>query len=176
MNVSAYPIWALTDDLASGSQDFFEKHSATIMLLGITVMGLIALLVLVPRLLKARQAKLEMLHVERLKCLEMGQTLPHPDERSIAAGRTASLVPMVVICAASAVTCFLAAYRPENLFAVGLTTWCVSGAVSLAAITGGVALMGRLAHLHAGVEEELEEDLPEDQGGDEGPRETRLMR
>jgi hypothetical protein len=152
------------DAATDNSPEFFEKHVASIMLLVFVVMGLITLLILVPRLLRARQQRLEMQHIERLKCLDLGQMPPHPDERSIAAGRTASLVPMVVICSASGVTCFLAAYRPDQLFAIGVATWCVSGAVSLAAITGGVALMGRLAHLHAGIEEELD-DEPEE--GDE---------
>jgi hypothetical protein len=64
------------------------------------------------------------------------------------------------------VTCFLAAYKYDNLFSVSLAVWSVAGVVSLAAITGGVALMGRIAQLHAGVpdEEEQEEDegMPED--------------
>ena len=64
------------------------------------------------------------------------------------------LVPMVVVCAAGTVTCFLVAYRSENLFAVALAVWSVAGVVSLAAITGGVALLGRLAQLHSGEEEE----------------------
>ncbi|MGE3807834.1 MAG: hypothetical protein AB7K24_24485, partial [Gemmataceae bacterium] len=70
------------------------------------------------------------------------------------AGRTATLVPMVVMCAAATVTCFLVAFHSEHAFAVGLATWCVSGVVSLAAITGGVALMGRLAGLQAGDEDD----------------------
>src|SRR5262249_16841878 len=122
----------------------------------VTGMGFLTLLLLVPRLLKARQQKLELQHAERMKALERGHLPPHADDRSIAAGRTASLVPMVVICAPGPVTCFLASYRPDNLFAFGLAAWSVSGAVSLAAITGGVALMGRLAQLNSGVEEEEE--------------------
>jgi hypothetical protein len=168
--MNALSLFLLADaatEANGGSPEFLEKYSATIMLLVMVVMGLSTLLVLVPRLLRARQQRLELQHIERLKCLELGQMPPHPDERSIAAGRTASLVPMVVMCAASAVTCFLAAYRPDQLFAVGVATWCVSGAVSLAAITGGVALMGRLAHLHAGIEEETDEG-PEEEGQDNG--------
>jgi hypothetical protein len=69
-----------------------------------------------------------------------------------------------VVCAAGTVTCFLAAYKSDNLFAVALAVWSVAGVVSLAAITGGVALLGRLAQLHAGVLEDVEEedDVPED--------------
>jgi hypothetical protein len=66
---------------------------------------------------------------------------------------------MVVICTAGTVTCFLVAYKSENMFAVALTSWTVSGVVSLAAITGGVALMGRLAQLHE--EEPDEEKVPD---------------
>jgi hypothetical protein len=69
---------------------------------------------------------------------------------------------MVVVCAAGAVTCFLAAYRPEYLFSVALAVWSVAGVVSLAAIMGGVALMGRLAQLQAGLEDEADDD-PEGQ-------------
>ena len=64
------------------------------------------------------------------------------------------LVPMVVIISAGTVTCFLAAYRSDNLFTVAITAWSVAGVVSLAAITGGVALMGRLAQLHSGLRDE----------------------
>jgi hypothetical protein len=64
------------------------------------------------------------------------------------------LVPMVVIISAATVTCFLVAYKSDNLFAVTLAVWCVAGVVSLAAITGGVALIGRLAQLTSGEEEE----------------------
>ena len=34
-----------------------------------------------------------------------------------------------------------------------MAVWCVAGIVSLAAITGGVALIGRLAQLQTGDEE-----------------------
>ena len=57
---------------------------------------------------------------------------------------------MVVICAASVVTCFLSAYKPDALVTVTITVWTVAGVVSLAAITGGVALLGRLAQLRSG--------------------------
>ena len=57
------------------------------------------------------------------------------------------MVPMISVCAAATVTCFLVAYKSEYLFSVSLAVWVVAGVVSLAAITGGVALVGRLAHL-----------------------------
>jgi hypothetical protein len=151
-------------DVSMEPVDWLERHSAALTIMVLIVMGLLTLMVLVPRMLRAKMLRQEMQHAERMKCLEMGQVPPYPDDRSIAAGRTASLVPMVVICAAAAVTCFLSAYRPENLFAVALAAWSVAGAVSLAAITGGVALMGRLAHLHAGMnDEDEEEEAPEDE-------------
>jgi hypothetical protein len=56
-------------------------------------------------------------------------------------------VPMVSMITASAVTSFLAIYNSEHIFPVSLSVWVVAGVVSLAAITGGVALVGRLAHL-----------------------------
>jgi hypothetical protein len=141
---------------------FFDKYSSSLTILSLTAMGLVTLLILVPRLLSSRRETLQRHHMERMKALENGQTPPHIDERSVAAGRTAALVPMVVICAAAAVTCFLAAYRPDYLFSVALAVWSVAGVVSLAAIMGGVALMGRLAQLQAGLEDEAD-DNPEAQ-------------
>jgi hypothetical protein len=63
---------------------------------------------------------------------------------------------MIAVCAAAVVTSFLVAYKSEYLFAVTVTVWAVSGIVSLAAITGGVALLGRLAQLDSGVADEDE--------------------
>jgi len=146
---------------AQEATGFFDKYSSSLTILSITAMGLVTLLILVPRLLSARRDAQQRNHLERMKALENGQTPPHIDERSVAAGRTAALVPMVVVCAAAAVTCFLAAYRPDYLFSVALAVWSVAGVVSLAAIMGGVALMGRLAQLQAGYEEEVEEDEEE---------------
>jgi hypothetical protein len=65
------------------------------------------------------------------------------------------LVPMVVVICAGTVTCFLVAYRTNDVFSVALAVWSVAGVVSLAAITGGVALIGRLAQLKAGAEDEV---------------------
>jgi hypothetical protein len=132
----------------------FDTHSGEILILILCAMLMGTLMVLVPRLLQTHQRTLEMQHAERMRALEQGQTIPPVDERSRVAGRTAMLVPMVVIIAAATVTCFLVAYKSEHLFAVALAVWCVAGVVSLAAITGGVALIGRLAQLGAGVEEE----------------------
>lgn len=135
---------------------FVEQHSGemTIVLMGVLVV--LTLLILVPQLLRAQQSALQVRHTEALRALEVGQPLPRQDEGMVLAGRTAALVPMVVVCAAGTVTCFLAAYRSENLFAVALAVWSVAGVVSLAAITGGVALMGRLAGLKTGYEEDEE--------------------
>ena len=102
-----------------------------------------------------------MAHTEHMKALEQGIYIPRADEPSRAAGRTAMLVPMVVIISAAVVTCFLVAYRSEQVFSVALATWSVAGLVSLAAITGGVALLGRLAQLQSGIED-MEEPKPED--------------
>src|SRR5262249_1821715 len=94
-----------------------------------------------------------------MKALENGFPLPVEDDRARVAGRMALLVPMVVLIAAATVTCFLAAYRQEQVFTVSLAGWVVAGVVSLAAITGGVALIGRLAQLQAG--EKDHEDVPQ---------------
>jgi hypothetical protein len=143
---------------AQEATGFFDKYSSSLTILLLTAMGLLTLLILAPRLLSSRRDAQQRHHLERMKALENGQTPPHIDERSVAAGRTASLVPMVVVCAAAAVTCFLAAYRPDYLFSVALAVWSVAGVVSLAAIMGGVALMGRLAQLQTRAEDESEEE------------------
>jgi hypothetical protein len=146
-------------------KEFLEVHSGELTILVLAAMILGALLVLVPQLLRVQQRALEMQHEEHMRALEQGEVLPRGDERSMFAGRTAALVPMVVVCAAGTVTCFLAAYKYENLFSVSLAVWSVAGVVSLAAITGGVALMGRIAQLHSGIpepEEEEEEEMPEE--------------
>jgi hypothetical protein len=131
-----------------------EAHSGEILILVLSALMMLTLLILVPRLLQAHHKIQEMQHLERMKALENGLPTTPADERSLAAGRTAMLVPMVVIISAATVTCFLVAYKDENLFAVSLAVWSVAGVVSLAAITGGVALLGRLAQLSSGVEEE----------------------
>jgi hypothetical protein len=137
---------------------FLEKHSSEVTIVILCAMLLGTLLILVPQLLRANQQTQEMFHNQRMKALDQGHKPPSTDDRTWAAGRTAFLVPMVVVCAAGTVTCFVAAYRTENLFAVVLSIWCVAGVVSLAAITGGVALLGRLAQLNAGFEEEEPEE------------------
>ena len=133
---------------------FLELHSGevTIMVLGVMVLG--TLLVVVPQLLRVHRDSQEMLHAERMRALEQGMQPAHSDDLSVLAGRTAFLVPIVVVCVAGVVTCFLVAYRSESVFAVGLLVWIVAGVASLAAITGGIALMGRLAQLHSTSPEE----------------------
>jgi hypothetical protein len=135
---------------------FIEKHSNELMILLLAALILGTLLVLVPQLLRSHARTQEQMHAEHLRALEGGQPLPKFDVRSRAAGRTTSLVPMIAVCAAAAVTCFLVAYKSEYLFAVTVTVWAVAGIVSLAAITGGVALLGRLAQLDSGVADEDE--------------------
>jgi hypothetical protein len=46
------------------------------------------------------------------------------------------------------------------LFSVALAVWSVAGVVSLAAITGGVALLGRLAQLGSADEGDQPPDNP----------------
>jgi len=141
-------------------EDFLKTHSGELMLLVLFAMVVGTLVVLVPQLLKAHLRKGEMQHLEHLKAIEQGLPVSAPDESARLAGRIAMLVPMVVMITAGTVTCFLVAYRADSVVSVSLAVWCVAGVVSLAAITGGVALMGRLAHLHTGVEEERLPDNP----------------
>ena len=119
-------------------------------------MILIGLVAIVGGFLHSRRERL-LTHQERMKALEQGLQPALYDSRSIAAGRTAFLVPMVVFITAGTVTCFLTAYHDEHLFQVTIAVWAVAAIVSLAAITGGVALMGRLAQLDEG---ESDEEVP----------------
>jgi hypothetical protein len=139
---------------AVNPDNFVHQHSGELTILIVIALVLLALLILVPQLLRAHQRSQEMLHSERMRALEQGQPPPALDWRSVAAGRTAFLVPMVVVCAAGTVTCFLTVKGSDNLFSVTLAVWAVAGVVSLAAITGGVALLGRLAQLSHGEEDE----------------------
>jgi hypothetical protein len=138
-----------------------RNYSGELMILVLFVLVVTTLMVLVPQLLRAQMRKAELLHAEHMKALEQGILIPTADEPSRAAGRTAMLVPMVVVISAGAVTCFLVAYRSEQVFSVALAVWSVAGLVSLAAITGGVALLGRLAQLHHGLDD-LDDQAPED--------------
>ena len=128
---------------------FIEKYSSEVMILLLIAMVMATLLVLVPKLVRAHLQILELRHAERMQALERGSPLPHDDSRARFAGRTATLVPMVSVIVAGTVTCFLVAYRSENLLSVTIATWSVAGVISLFAITGGAALLGRLAQLEA---------------------------
>src|SRR5713101_2127945 len=141
---------------------FLQQHSGSLTILILGTLVFATLLILVPQLLRSHQHTIELSHAEHMRALEQGLPVPRLDERSLFAGRTALLVPMVSICTAGTVTCFLVAYKSEILLSVTLGVWCVAGVVSLAAISGGVALMVRLAQLHTGAEEEeFQDDLPE---------------
>ncbi len=151
--------WLLLGDLID--QNFIERNTGAITILVLSFLVLVTLLILVPQLLRWHQRALEMQHLERMRTLEQGQIPASDDPRSHSAGRIAVLVPMVVICAAATVTCFLVAYKIDNVFAIALAVWCVAGVIALAAITAGVALLGRLAQFDSGIpdEEPLEHPL-----------------
>ena len=141
-----------------------QEHSGEMLIFALTCIILITLLTALPFLLRHNHRKAEMRHQERLQALEKGLPLPAEDDRARAAGRTALFGPIMVMMAAAAVTCFLVSSHTENLFAVSLAVWVVAGVVSLTAITGGMALIGRLAQIQAGVEDEPEEEpVEEDQ-------------
>ena len=139
-------------------EEFLKQHSGELTILILSALLLFTLLLIVPHLLRSHLKSLEMKHEEHMRALEQGVDLPQNDDRSLFAGRTALLVPIVAVCTAGTVTCFLAAYRVDIVFSVSLAVWSVAGIVSLAAITGCVALLGRLAQLQSGMEnEEFEE-------------------
>ena len=144
------------------SSVFSKEPSREFLILATAGLILLTLLIALPQLLRANLRKAEMWHDQRLKSLEKGIALPPEDDRTRLAARIALLVPTVVIIATATVTSFLVVYESPHLFAVSLAIWVVAGVVSLAAITGGVALMGRLALLQAGEldEEEEEEEDP----------------
>jgi hypothetical protein len=128
-------------------EPFLQQHSGELTILVLSLLLFGTLLVLIPQLLRSHQKTLELTHEEHLRALEKGQPLPRVDERSLFAGRTALLVPIVSICTAGTVTCFLVAYRSEIIFSVALAVWTVAGIISLAAITGCVTLLARLAQV-----------------------------
>jgi hypothetical protein len=139
-------------------EHFLEQHSGELTILVMTVLVLGTLLVVVPQLLRAYHQAMAMEHAEHMQALEQGQNLPPPEHLSRLGGRVAFLVPIVVVCVAGTVTCFLAAYKTDNTFSVTLVVWIIAGAVSLAAVTGGVALMGRLAPRAVPEDEEATEN------------------
>ncbi len=139
---------------------FVEKHSGELLVVVMILIITITLMIVVPQLLRANQRTQEMRHVEHLKAVDQGQKLPPFDVRSRAAGRTAALVPMVSVISAATVTCFLVAYRSDSLFSVTVAVWTVACLVSLAAVTGGVALLGRLGQMDAGYPDEVDPDAP----------------
>lgn len=151
----------MPDDKAPVMNHFIEFHSRELTLLTLVLFVLITLIVVVPQLLRAHLRKVEMLHDEHMKALEKGDALPAIDDRSRLAGRLSLLVPMVGLITAGTVTSFLGIYNSDNIFPVSLAVWVVAGVVSLAAITGGVALVTRLAHLDETFEEEEEDNFSE---------------
>jgi hypothetical protein len=137
---------------------FLELHSGSLTIVVLAALVLSTLLVIVPQLLRSHQQSQQLRHEQIMKALEQGQPLPAPNDATRYAGRAAVLVPIVSICTAGTVTCFVAAYKADNLFSVALAVWTVAGVAGLAAITGGVALMTRLAGL--AIEEQEAADEP----------------
>src|SRR4051794_32604086 len=107
--------------------NFVELHSGALTILVLVALVLGTLLVLVPQLLRSHQRIMEMQHTERMRALEQGLPPAPIDERSLATGRVALIVPTVVMCAAATVTCFLVTYGSEHVFAVAVVVWSVGG-------------------------------------------------
>ena len=142
--------------------DLLKDHSGELLILALTFLVMITLVIIIPQLLRANMRKAELRHQERLRAIERGLPLPQEDDWARVAGRTALLPPAIIMVTAGTVTSFLVVYRSENVFAVSLAIWVVAGVVSLAAITGGAALIGHLARLQLGEEEEQEDEVPEE--------------
>src|SRR5438105_15115653 len=100
------------------NEAYLHTHSGEMLILVLFILVVITLIILVPQLLRAHLRKIEMQHTEHLKALDQGLLVQPPDEPTRAAGRTAMLVPMVVVISAATVTCFLVAYRSDQVFAV----------------------------------------------------------
>jgi uncharacterized membrane protein len=141
---------------------YLQQYSGGIIALVLTAMVLLGLLILIPQVLRSHQRTAELQHTERMKALEAGQKLPQENALRNAAGRTAVIVPAISVCAAAAVTCYMVVNKSDNVIALALTVWIVTGAISLAAITAGVALMGRLAQLDEPMEEENQPQMNTD--------------
>lgn len=140
------------------------EHGGEVLVLLLTCLMAVTLLSVLPFLLRHNHHKAQMRHLEHMKALEQGLPLPVEDDRARSAGRTALYVPIMVMISAAAVTCYLvSAHQAENLFPVALAIWVVAGVVSLVAITGGVALIGRLAQISARQEDEDEEPVEEEE-------------
>jgi hypothetical protein len=144
-------------------QRLVQDHSGEVLIFALSCVVVLALLIAMPFLLRHNMRKSELTHREHVQALEKGLPLPNDDHRARVAGRTALFVPMVGMLAAAGVTCFLVSTHVENLFAVSLAVWVVAGVVSLTAITGGVALIGRLAQIQARQEDDEDEDAAVDQ-------------
>ena len=139
---------------------FIKDHSGEIVILALVLFVLLTLLIALPQLLRMNMRKAEMWHEQRMKSLEQGLPLPPEDDRARMGGRTAVLVPIFTIVSTATVTSFLVVYKSDTLFPVSLSIWIVAGVVSLAAITGGVALIGRLAALQTDEVEDVDEEDP----------------
>jgi hypothetical protein len=139
--------------------NLLKEHGGELLILALSFVVMTSLLVIIPQLLRANMRKCEMIHLERMKSLECGLPLPPDDDRCRVAGRTALVVPSIIMVTAGTVTGFLVVYKSENVFAVSLAIWVVAGVVSLAAITGGVTLIGHLARWQASEDDEEEEEV-----------------
>ncbi len=137
---------------------FFKEHSGELLIFGLILFILITLLIALPQLLRANLRKAEFSHLERMKAIERGMPPTQDDDKSRLASRIAVLVPIIVMISAATVTSFLVVYKSENVFAVSLGIWVVAGVVSLSAVTGGVALLGRLTNTQPEEEEPVEEE------------------
>ncbi len=124
------------------------------MILALAAMTMAALIVIIPKLLRVHLRNQELRNAERMKAIEQGIPIPPVDERAKAAGRIAVVVPCVGVIAAGTVTGFLSVYKSDSFLAVSIAVWLVAGIVSLAAITGSIALVGRLAQIESGDDDE----------------------
>jgi membrane protein YdbS with pleckstrin-like domain len=141
---------------------FLKQHSGELLILALTTLVMLSLIIIIPQLLRANMRRVELLHQERMKSLECGLPLPREDDRPRVAGRTALIVPSIVMVTAGTVTCFLVVYKSENVFAASLAIWVVAGVVSLAAITGGAAVFAQLARLHPYAEDDDDDEVPKE--------------
>ena len=100
-----------------------------------------------PQLLRFNHHTQEFQHEEHMKALEQGQPLPRARYEIGGSGSNSRAGANGGHVRGRHRDLLSEAYKTDSFFGIALTVWAVAGVVSLAAITGGVALMGRLAQL-----------------------------
>src|SRR5438094_762797 len=95
---------------------FFEKHSGELVIVVLCLLLLGTLMVLVPQLLRAHLRKVEMAHLEHMRALENGLTVPIEDDRA-----TIYYCPETT-CRLRSISSISFTFRPRNR-TLGMSKW-----------------------------------------------------